>query len=108
MEELGPSELLGPGFRWTDAMAEALERDGHVVLPAVCPPATVSKLTAATQRLQREAAAHTITEPAALAVMEQMQRTDATPEEQKRASVILIAQLFIRLDTPRTNLKNSR
>ena len=79
-------QLFRPGFTFTAEMSEALERDGHLLLPGVCPPAAVGALTAACQRCQEQAQDFTVTKPAAVAALAEMARPDASPDEKKRAT----------------------
>ena len=79
-------QLFDPDFRFTPTMAADLERDGHLLLPGLCPPASIDTLTAAAQRVQAMAQTHAVTDPEALEVMAAMQREDASAEEKKRAN----------------------
>ena len=79
------AELFHPGFRFTPAMSKALERDGHVLLPGVCLPATIGALTEAVQRHQKRVEGFTITAPHAVQVMDAVGRADASPEGSQRA-----------------------
>ena len=79
-------QLFDPDFRFTPAMAADLERDGHLLLPGLCPPASIDTLTAAAQRVQAMAQTHAVTDPEALEVVAAMQREDASAEEKKRAN----------------------
>ena len=79
-------QLFDPDFRFTPAMAADLERDGHLLLPGLCQPASIDTLTAAAQRMQAMAQTHAVTDPEALEVMAAMQREDASADEKKRAN----------------------
>ncbi len=77
-------ELFRRGFRFTSAMSEALERDGHVLLPGICPPTTIDALTVAARRHQERAEGFKVTKPEAVEVMDAVQRA-TSPEDKERA-----------------------
>ena len=76
--------LFHETFRFSSEMLEALERDGHVVLPGVCTAAAVDALTASMQRIQKLGEDFKVTDPDALKIMQGLQHKDASAEEKQR------------------------